>query len=707
MTTRASERGDAPPGAPPSPGYGPGAAALLSRAVPFVEPHVQQIVEDFYSEISSMPDPAAVLDRLTPPEFRHLKSSQGAHLRALLDPTLSREDTLGRARRAGALHAMVAVEPDWYSAAVGHYLAGIVRATRDWSTPEERLELHHVVSSRLVTDLEGVLQGYRDVEGGEADTLAEVSRVAAGAETVPDLARGTLDALIRLAGVTAGFFGRPDRDGVLQFEAGVGAGIETFMSDDGSLAAPLVSTRPTDPTGLGPSGRACRTGRVERSDTYLLDPTTAPWHDLALVNGWRSSAAVPLAGPDGALLAVVSLYSSFPGYFAYSSRSALLDQVKSVVETTLAHLERRPGATGVVSYAARATHLAELEAGSVVMMFQPIVDLASGRVAKLEALARLGRPGSLASPAEFLPAFGETELLRLFEIGLDQALGELRSWERLGLATEVSINLPATSGTDARYVALVESALRHHGVAGSRLTLELLETGAIDGDPGAHARSITAIRALGVRLSEDDLGSGYSSLLRLRDVAFDEAKIDQEFVRGAARSPRDALHFIQPLTSLAHALGIRVTVEGLESDGLVEAATFLGADAGQGYAIARPLPTDEVVPFARSFRLDVDRELPRTTLGALAAHLAWENHLAVLAARADGLGRADRLSCPFDAHLTSLGSSPETGAIGSAHRRLHAATAGGLGSAPHLAAWKRLERLVASIGSADRAAEDG
>lgn len=695
------EPGSALVGAPAEAAYGPAASELLASALPSIDPVVPALVEEFYGELASMPGPAAVLDRLTPAELEHLKAAQGEHLRSLLDPLLVREQAIGRARRNGNLHAMVAVEADWYSAAIGHYLSGIVRATRTWSTPEARLELHHVVSSRLVADLEGVLQGFAEVEHRQADTLAEVGRVAARAETVADLARGVLDALLGLAGVAAGFFGRPDASGVLGFEVGVGSGIETFMRGVES-GAPPISTLPTDTTGLGPAGRAWRRGTVERSDTYLLDPTTAPWHDFAVVNGWRSSAAVPLAGSDGHPIAVLSLYASFPGYFSYSSRSRFLAQVKGIVEPALALLERRSGTVaGVVSYAARSAHLAHLDAGAVVMVFQPIVDLSTGRVAKLEALARLGPPGSLSSPAEFLPAFGETELLRLFELGLDQALGALLAWERSGLVVDVSLNLPATSGTDERYVSLVAAALARHDVAGARLTLELLETGAIDVDPGTHARSLAAIRALGVRLSEDDLGSGYSSLLRLRALAFDEAKIDQELVRGAEQSPRDALHFIHPLTSLAHSRGLTVTVEGLETPGLVESAVFLGADAGQGYAIARPMPAREVVPWARSYRLEVDRELPRTGLGALAAHLAWENHLAVLTVRAGFLGRAARLSCPLDAYLASLEPAPATDRIASAHRDLHAAVSFGLGSAPHSAAWSRLERLVTASRSPD------
>ncbi|HVC24787.1 MAG TPA: EAL domain-containing protein [Acidimicrobiales bacterium] len=690
--------------APPIAIFGPIATDLLARSWPVLEPVMDDLVERFYAELSAAPGPAAVLGRLSASDAARLKAMQALHLRSVLDPALDRDSAFERARRVGVVHTMVAVEPDWYSAAVGSYLAGIVGALGGWSTPEERIALHYVVSARLVTDVEGVLQGYRSVERGHFETLDELSAVIARSDTVADLARGVLDALLGLDGVAAGFFGRPDRDDVFQFEVGVGSDIDTFMRNAPGADSPRITTRSTDATGRGPAGRAWRSGEIERSDVYLADPTTSPWHHLATENGWRSSAAVPLAGPNGVPRAILSLYGRYAGYFAYSQRAAFLEQVRRIVGPALADLESRPGpVVDVVSYSTRAAHLAHLAAGEVVMVFQPIVDLATGRVAKLEALARLGHPGELALPGEFLPAFGDTELLQLFAIGLDQALSALVAWQSDGLETGVSLNLPATSGTDERYVSLVERALRRHRVEASRLTLELLETGSLDVGPGEHARSVAQLRELGVMLSEDDLGAGYSSLLRLREVAFDEAKIDQELVRGADRSPRDALHFIHPLTSLAHSLGLQVTVEGLETHGLVEAAVFLGADCGQGYAIARPLAASDVVAWARAFRLDVDRARPRTGLGALAAHLAWENRLAVLSVRSGPLGRAIRAHCPLDVYIATLG--PRARELAGAHRELHTATAGGLGSRAHAGAWERLVALVTGIadpGPGDR-----
>jgi len=311
-----------------------------------------------------------------------------------------------------------------------------------------------------------------------------------------------------------------------------------------------------------------------------------------------------------------------------------------------------------------------------------------------EALARLregddGR-GRLLSPAEFLPSLGEADLALLFELGLDQALADLQEFQVEGLHTNVSLNMPASGLASRRYVEVVESTLATTGVEPSRLTLELLEYDEIDQASGALQR-LLELKSLGVRLAEDDLGSGYSSLLRLRTVEFDEVKIDQGIVRDAERSPRGALTFIQPLTSLAHALGLRVTVEGLETDGLVEAAVFLGADCGQGYAIARPLASPHVPAWAGRPALEIDRERPRTRLGALAAHLAWESRLAALGSSRGLHDQAIEEPCGLARYLAS---HREPGDAVRAHRELHAAVAGGAAGELHTSAWERLTGLL-------------
>jgi hypothetical protein len=203
-------------------------------------------------------------------------------------------------------------------------------------------------------------------------------------------------------------------------------------------------------------------------------------------------------------------------------------------------------------------------------------------------------------------------------------------------------------------------------------------------------------KSLGVRLAQDDLGSGYSSLLRLRDLPFDDVKLDQSLIRGQEFGPRGALNFIHPLTSLAHSMGLHVIVEGLENDGLIEAAYMLGADAGQGYGISRPLHVRDVPGWAKGFRLDIDRDNPVTRLGGLAAHVAWEHRVSAIARGAMAVPEVDE-PCPLDGYIERMGDPG--GHLSEAHAAVHRASHDGRGTVEYLRWWRVLTRTLGGLSS--------
>jgi len=166
------------------------------------------------------------------------------------------------------------------------------------------------------------------------------------------------------------------------------------------------------------------------------------------------------------------------------------------------------------------------------------------------------------------------------------------------------------------------------------LYLEMLETKE-SLDTGRRDARIAEFQQGGIRIVQDDLGSGHSSLLRMDRVPCDRVKIDQGLVRGALKRPVRALEFIYHLTLLARGFGTPVTVEGLEDEGLIEAAAILGADHGQGYGIARPMPAEDLMPWRLNWSFPVDPEQPRTALGALAGYLLWDHKLGTLTAWPD------------------------------------------------------------------------
>jgi len=249
----------------------------------------------------------------------------------------------------------------------------------------------------------------------------------------------------------------------------------------------------------------------------------------------------------------------------------------------------------------------------------------------------------------------------VFRLGLDQALEQLVAWEAKDLQLDLSVNLAPATLLDPDCPAWVGQALRRHGVAPHRLSLELLETESIDA--ASQDEAIDQLVRLGVKLAMDDLGSGYSSLQRLSTLPFDTIKVDQSLTLNLRRDPLLSLSLIRAIIQLGRDLGRQVVVEGLEDAGMVEAAVILGAVQGQGYALARPMRADLLPGWAGAFRLDVEAGRVRTFLGALAYH--WLHAQSALPESSVPLK-----DCPvtqfFDAQ--GLGDAP----VARWHRQCHA-----------------------------------
>jgi EAL domain-containing protein (putative c-di-GMP-specific phosphodiesterase class I) len=669
-------------------------AGVLAGVLDVVGPRLDGVVDDFYHRLGGDHQVRAVVERLTEEDFDALRRAQADHLRMLLSPDLDARARQERSRDIGRVHAMVGVDLDVYAAAVNDHRRAVGRLLSDLVAEGalpglDLARVQDAVTERFLADLHGSVLGFRDLDVAQNRVLLRVLRSVASAHTVSDLARGLVDALGALEGIEVALFVRPDRNGAMLYETGAGPGFDRFVAAELQPGHAPRTVGRTAAAAQGPMSLAWRTGDVRCCDSWATDPRMAPWRHTAERLGWQSSASVPLVDRRGRSRALLSLQARRAGFFASPGQAALLEQVKQVAEQALAELEERPTlASGVSGHLDRATHLAGLAQGRVEMVYQPVVALPSGRLHRLEALARLRAPdGRLVSPAEFLPAFGDEELFELFELGLHQALGALGEWEREGLSTDVSVNLPVVATEDERYARLLRDLLEGHGVEPHRLTLELLETGFDDAQLGTRRRFVEDLKRLGVRLAQDDLGSGYSSLLRLRHLPFDEVKIDQSLVRGSDLAPGHALHFVQPLRDIAHSQGLSVVVEGLEDGGLVEAAVQLGVDEGQGYGIARPMRRGDVVAWTAGYRLDVDPTRPRTPMGGLAGHLVWAHRVRALGEHAGRRHALGLETCTLTAYLDRAGDDETLAAHLAAHAVSPNRPEGRL-------AWERLVALV-------------
>jgi diguanylate cyclase (GGDEF)-like protein/PAS domain S-box-containing protein len=238
------------------------------------------------------------------------------------------------------------------------------------------------------------------------------------------------------------------------------------------------------------------------------------------------------------------------------------------------------------------------------LVYQPILSLNDRRVIEVEALLRWRHPRrGMVSPAEFVPVAEETGLIEaLGQWVLEQACRQVRLWhDRFPAAPPLvmSVNLSARQLQQPHLVDLVASIMRDTGVDPTTIKLEITES-AIMQDPEVASRTLSGLRALGVRLAVDDFGTGYSSLSYLKRFPVDTLKIDRSFVDGVGRDTHDTA-IVRSVIELARTLGLTVTAEGIETPMQESCLQRLGCDRGQGYLFAKPLPPAEVeVMFAGS-----------------------------------------------------------------------------------------------------------
>lgn len=235
-----------------------------------------------------------------------------------------------------------------------------------------------------------------------------------------------------------------------------------------------------------------------------------------------------------------------------------------------------------------------LQQGILVLHYQPEVDLASGKVVRVEALARWPHASrGLIPPSEFIPAAERSGLINpLTEWVVSTVLQQAREWRRKGIAVPVAVNLSARSLFDAEFTGRLAHLLKDHGADASWLTFELTES-AVMSDAAHGAAMLHGLRDMGIRLAIDDFGTGYSSLAYLQRLPVHDIKIDRSFVGTMLRDPGSA-SIVRATIELAHSLGFQLVAEGVESEEIADRLSELGCDAIQGYHVAKPMPAAEL-----------------------------------------------------------------------------------------------------------------
>ncbi len=245
----------------------------------------------------------------------------------------------------------------------------------------------------------------------------------------------------------------------------------------------------------------------------------------------------------------------------------------------------------------------------LVLNYQPVIDMKSGRVNGVEALARWNHPErGLLLPDEFIPLAEQTGLIRDVTIWvLTEAARQCSEWRSLGLELRIAVNLSVYNLYDARFPEHVVRIIDEMGPSHASLRLEITETAIMSG-PSNALEILNRLSVQGVRISIDDFGTGYSSLSYLKQLPVDELKIDKSFVTGMAVDNNDSV-IVRSTIDLAHNIGLKVVAEGVEDEQTYQLLHGLHCDAAQGFYMSRPLSAGDLMRWLRESRWGVRKDV--------------------------------------------------------------------------------------------------
>jgi diguanylate cyclase (GGDEF)-like protein len=228
-----------------------------------------------------------------------------------------------------------------------------------------------------------------------------------------------------------------------------------------------------------------------------------------------------------------------------------------------------------------------------VLHYQPKVD--PGRhLTGVETLVRWDHPTrGLLAPGTFIPLVEETALMKPLTAWIIRAaISQSAMWRASGMDIPIAVNVSPRTLIDPDFIPLVQEALAEHHLPGTSLTIEITETAILE-DPERASSTMYQLRRLGVSVSIDDFGTGFTSLVNLKQLPISEIKIDRGFVQGVLDSSPDRA-IVANTINLAHDLHIPVVAEGVETDDVWKALASLGCDQFQGFLFARPMPAADL-----------------------------------------------------------------------------------------------------------------
>jgi EAL domain-containing protein (putative c-di-GMP-specific phosphodiesterase class I) len=312
--------------------------------------------------------------------------------------------------------------------------------------------------------------------------------------------------------------------------------------------------------------------------TALLTALALPFHVEGVDLDVEASVGVVISGVHGEDALTLMQHADIAMYVAKAQHSGVV----TYDPTSDGHSATKLALVGELRRA--------LDCDELVLYYQPQISISTGDLVGAEALVRWQHPvRGLVFPDEFIPVAENTGLIKpLTRHIMNLALAQARVWLDAGRPLPIAVNLSARNLHDDHFADMVADLLAIHGVPPDLLELEATET-AIMVDPEGARLMMEKLSALGVRLSIDDFGAGYTSLSQLTSMPIREIKIDRSFIMTMADVPGNAV-IVRSVVDLGHNLGLTLVAEGVENEHSMTTLAGLGCDVAQGYHLSRPIP---------------------------------------------------------------------------------------------------------------------
>ncbi|MDE2481932.1 MAG: GAF domain-containing protein, partial [bacterium] len=309
--------------------YGGEAAELLRAWGDDLPELLRRFIEDFYRDLPAESPLVEIIARLTPEQFTHLIEREWAYLVRIFSPEITEDEHRAAAHDTGRVHALVGVGPQWLTDAYVR-LQQRFHDFEDGRPPEIAARLSHVLDVRILLDLRAQTATFGEISRSITTAITHIDAQLASAANLADLIRGTFEAIERLDGILAGLFLRADAHGELQVEASFGSG-ERYHHAMEAGRIPKINLDPELPAGQGPGGRAWRRGEIVSANAWMQGTEGIPWRQLGEELGYRAAAGVPLVDASGRTVALIMLYSAFPGFFATNRVGKFLGYLQQVL----------------------------------------------------------------------------------------------------------------------------------------------------------------------------------------------------------------------------------------------------------------------------------------------------------------------------------------------------------------------------------------